>query len=185
MKERELSNEMDVIYLAGGCFWCTEAIYESVNGVISVVPGYMGGTAETADYETVCTGLTSHAECVQIKYNQSILTLEEVLEIFFATHDPTTLNCQGNDMGPQYRSVVFYTTDRQREIAQHYIAQLEVQEAFDLPIVTDVQPATEFYVAESYHHTYFKRNPLQPYCYYVIRPKVEKMRTLYAHRLAE
>lgn len=185
MNERNFSTEIGVIYLAGGCFWCTEAVYEQVNGIVCVLPGYMGDTQETANYETVCSGTTAHAECVQLKYNPASVSLEDLFDIFFATHDPTTLNYQGNDVGPQYRSAIFYTTQEQRKQAENYISQLTSMEVFDSPIVTAVEEAKPFYEAEDYHHHYFKRNPLQPYCYYVVRPKLEKLRAVFADRLAD
>lgn len=185
MEVAQFTNELDVLYLAGGCFWCTEALFEQVNGVVSVIPGYMGGTAETAHYKAVSTGTTQHAECVEIKYNSDVVSLETLLELFFATHDPTTLNVQGNDVGPQYRSAIFYTQLDQFYTAKAYMEQLQVQAVFSTPIVTTLEQASTFYAAELDHHNYYKRNALQPYCYYVVRPKMEKVQQIYSHFLAK
>ncbi len=167
----------DTIVLAGGCFWCTEAVYRRLDGVISVRPGYAGGSAETANYDDVCTGRTGHAEAIEIVYDPARVQLGEILKIFFAiAHDPTQLNRQGADVGTQYRSAIFYASDEQRRIAAEYIAHIDAAQVFDVPIVTTLEPLTHFFVAEAYHHDYAARNPWQPYVRAVVAPKVEKMR---------
>ena len=168
---------------AGGCFWCTEAIFKEMKGVISVVPGYTGGNRKNPTYEQVSTGATGHAEAVRIIYNPDETTYEELLQVFFATHDPTTLNRQGNDMGTQYRSAVFYTTEKQKELATAYIKFLEQEDVYDQYIVTEVKPATDFYEAEDYHKNYLQNNPNNPYCQYVVMPKVEKFRKLFKSKM--
>src|SRR5688572_13208381 len=150
--------------LAGGCFWCTEAVYRELDGVLAVTPGYAGGTRETADYQTVSTGRTKHAEAIRITYDRVRLTYGQLLKIFFSvTHEPTQLNRQGNDVGPQYRSAIFPQDDEQRRVAEAYIKQLDDAAAFTAPIVTTIEPGAEVYEAETYHHDYAKRNPLSPY----------------------
>ncbi len=168
---------------AGGCFWCTEAIFKEMKGVISVVPGYTGGNRKNPTYEQVSTGATGHAEAVRIIYNPDETTYEELLQVFFATHDPTTLNRQGNDVGTQYRSAVFYTTEKQKELATAYIKFLEQEDVYDQYIVTEVKPATDFYEAEDYHKNYLQNNPNNPYCQYVVMPKVEKFRKLFKSKM--
>jgi len=158
----------------GGCFWCTEAIFQKLNGVNEVLPGYMGGTTVNPTYEEVCTGQTGHAEVIEIDYDPEILSYKDLLGVFFKTHDPTTLNRQGNDVGTQYRSEIFFHNEEQREIASTFMQGLTEQEIFDDPIVTALSPATVFYKAEDYHKNYFNRNPNQPYCAAVIKPKVDK-----------
>ncbi len=158
----------------GGCFWCTEVIFTTLKGVTEVKPGYMGGRTLHPTYKDVCTGETGHAEVIQITYNPELISFEELLLIFFKTHDPTTLNRQGNDVGTQYRSVVFYTSEEEKQQAEAMIAQLNKEEVFDSPIVTEISPAGEFYVAEDYHHNYYVNNRSQPYCLAVIQPKVLK-----------
>jgi len=158
----------------GGCFWCTEAIFQKLNGVNEVLPGYMGGTTVNPTYEEVCTGQTGHAEVIEIDYDPEILSYKDLLGVFFKTHDPTTLNRQGNDVGTQYRSEIFFHNEEQREIASTFMQGLTEQEIFDDPIVTALSPATVFYKAEDYHKNYFDRNPNQPYCAAVIKPKVDK-----------
>jgi peptide-methionine (S)-S-oxide reductase len=167
----------DTIVLAGGCFWCTEAVYRQLDGVISVRPGYAGGSAETANYDDVCTGRTGHAEAIEIVYEPARMPLGEILKVFFAiAHDPTQLNRQGADVGTQYRSAVFYASEAQRRIAAEYIARIDAAHVFDAPVVTTLEPLTQFFVAEAYHHDYATRNPSQPYVRAVVAPKVEKMR---------
>lgn len=161
--------------LAGGCFWCTEAVFERMEGVEDVVSGYIGGQIPNPTYQAVCSGLTGHAEAVEIKYDPSKTSFEQLLEVFFATHDPTTLNRQGADVGTQYRSAIFYHDDQQKEIAQSYIQQLNESAEFKRrKIVTTLEPASKFYVAEEYHQDYFRRNPAAGYCQAVVRPKVMK-----------
>jgi peptide-methionine (S)-S-oxide reductase len=166
-----------------GCFWCTEAIFQRLNGVISVMPGYSGGSVKNPTYKAVCEGNTGHAEVLQIIYDSSKLTFEELLEAFWKTHDPTTLNRQGNDVGPQYRSVIFYHSEEERIKAEEFKARLDSEKVFDKPIVTEISPFTEFFVAENYHHDYYNNNGSQPYCYYVIRPKLEKFKKVFQNRL--
>jgi peptide-methionine (S)-S-oxide reductase len=163
--------------LAGGCFWCVEAVYLQLEGVKAVVSGYAGGTRETANYETVCSGTTDHAEAVLIRYDPSSITLGQLLKVFFyVAHDPTQLNRQGADRGRQYRSAIFYRDARQKEIAEAYIRQLDAGGVFPSRIVTTLEPLEEFYEAETYHQNYAARNPAQPYVTHVAAPKVEKLR---------
>ncbi len=161
---------------AGGCFWCTEAIFKSLDGVLEVVPGYTGGHTEHPTYEQVSTGQTGHAEAVMIVYDSEKIGYDKLLEVFFATHDPTQLNRQGNDVGTQYRSAVFYTTENQKKLAEAYIRFLEEQDVYERPIVTQVEKASVFWPAEDYHKNYLENNPGNPYCQYVIMPKLEKFR---------
>ncbi|ADY52718.1 peptide methionine sulfoxide reductase [Pseudopedobacter saltans DSM 12145] len=163
-----------IAVFGGGCFWCTEVIFTTLKGVIDVKPGYMGGSTENPTYKDVCTGETGHAEVIQIVYDEKQISFSELLLVFFKTHDPTTLNRQGNDIGTQYRSVVFYYDEDQKQQAEEMIAQLTKEEVFDSPIVTEISPATKFYVAENYHHNYYANNRSQPYCLAVIQPKVLK-----------
>jgi|SRR6476469_1967277 len=162
------------ITFGGGCFWCTEAVFTAVKGIINVKPGYMGGLRENPTYEQVCSGATGHAEVIEIEYNPTEVSLQELLLIFFKTHDPTTLNRQGADVGTQYRSVVFYTTDEQKAQTEDMIQKLEEQEVYANPIVTEIAPASTFYIAEDYHHNYFVNHRNQPYCMAVIEPKLTK-----------
>ena len=170
--------------LAGGCFWCVEAVYLQLDGVRTVKSGYAGGTADTADYETVCTGTTDHAEAVEIAYDPSRLSYGKLLKVFFSiAHDPTTKDRQGPDVGRQYRSAIFYATAEQKRIAEAYIAQLDGAKVFERPIVTEVVPLERFYEAEAYHQNYAARNPGQPYIAFNALPKVQKVRTYYADQL--
>lgn len=157
-----------------GCFWCTEAVFQRLKGVKSVASGYSGGTVENPSYEDVCTGRTGHAEVIQVTYDPAQISFDDLLKVFWQTHDPTTLNQQGNDVGTQYRSAVFYHTDEQRKIAEQYKRQLDASKVFARPIVTEITPFKKFYAAEKYHQNYFNLNPQQGYCQFVIRPKVEK-----------
>ena len=166
-----------------GCFWCTEAIFQKLNGVISLAPGYSGGSVKDPTYKEVCEGNTGHAEVIQIIYDPSILNFDELLEVFWKSHDPTTLNRQGNDVGPQYRSVIFYHDEEQRQKAEKYKAELASSKIFEQPIVTEISPFTEFYVAEDYHYNYYNNNGSQPYCYYVIRPKLEKFKNIFKEKI--
>jgi peptide-methionine (S)-S-oxide reductase len=173
-----------IAVLAGGCFWCVEAVYLQLDGVHSVKSGYAGGTAETADYETVCSGTTGHAEAVEIRYDPTKLTYGKLLKVFFSiAHDPTTRDRQGPDVGRQYRSVIFYANDEQRRIAEAYITQLDAAKVFDRAIVTEVVPLERFYEAEAYHQNYAARNPGQPYIAATAAPKVKKVRQYYAEQL--
>lgn len=176
-------NTVDMATLGGGCFWCTEAVFLQVKGVEKVVSGYMGGKVKNPTYKEVCSGLTGHAEVIQITFDPTVVSYEEVLEIFWNTHDPTTLNRQGADEGTQYRSVVFYHSPQQKATAEAYKKQLGDARTFPNPIVTEISPAAEFYEAEDYHQNYYSLNPGQGYCQYVIRPKVEKFKKQYAGKL--
>jgi peptide-methionine (S)-S-oxide reductase len=164
--------------LAGGCFWCVEAVYKNLDGVTSVKSGYAGGTADTADYETVSTGTTDHAESVEVLYDPSRITFGQILKVFFSiAHDPTQLNRQGPDTGRQYRSAIFYADDEQKRIADAYIDQLNRAQVFDRPIVTEVVPLEAFFLAETYHQDYAARNPLNPYIVFNAQPKVRKLQS--------
>ena len=177
------SAEQEVAILAGGCFWCLEAVYDQVVGVDSVESGYIGGTVANPTYEAVCGGQTEHAEAVRITFDPRVIPYQALLEIFFAVHDPTTLNRQGNDRGTQYRSAIFYCNPAQRQTAETLIKTLTDEKLYASPIVTQIVPATRWYEAESYHQEYFARNPLQGYCQVVVGPKVAKFRKQFAHRL--
>ena len=166
-----------------GCFWCTEAVFERLKGVYKVVSGYSGGTVENPTYEQVCTGKTGHAEVTQITYDPKVITYDELLEVFWKTHDPTTLNRQGNDVGTQYRSVIFYHNDEQKRLAEKYKEELNKSGIWDKPIVTEISPFTNFYPAENYHQNYYDNNPSQPYCSFVITPKVEKFEKVFKDKL--
>ena len=169
--------------LGGGCFWCLEAVYQEMAGVTSVVSGYMGGHVENPSYHDVCTGTTGHVEVAQVTFDPALTSYREILEVFFAIHDPTSRDRQGNDAGPQYRSVIFYHTEEQRRTAEEMIRELNEDGGLGRPIVTEVRPASAFYPAEDYHQEYFRNNPRQPYCTYVVAPKVEKFRKKFAARL--
>lgn len=169
--------------LGGGCFWCTEAVFLELKGVEKVVPGYSGGHIKNPAYREVTTGRTGHAEVIQITYNPEIVSFSEILEVFFLTHDPTTLNRQGNDIGTQYRSAIFYHTEEQKHMAEKVIALFEEEKVFDDPIVTEVTPFNAFYLAEDYHHNYFARNKNQPYCQFVVAPKLKKFREIFQEKL--
>jgi len=178
-----MSNPIALATLGGGCFWCVEAIFEQVEGVQSVKSGYSGGSEETADYKTVCSGTTKHAEVVQLAFDPAVISYREILEIFFTTHDPTTLNRQGNDVGPQYRSVVFYHSPEQAEVAEQ-VKNDYAPQVWDDPIVTELAPFEAFYPAEAYHDGYYQKvGERNPYCTFVITPKVSKFRKLFAHRI--
>lgn len=176
---------MEKATLGGGCFWCTEAVFTRIDGVGAVMPGYAGGHVDHPTYEQVCGGDTGHAEVVQLTYDPGRISYGEVLEIFFATHDPTTKDRQGNDIGPQYRSVIFAHDDDQERTARETISRLSEDDVFEAPIVTEVDRLATFWPAEDYHHDYFARNGRQPYCMFVIAPKVAKLRKKYAHRLKD
>jgi len=167
----------------GGCFWCTEAIYERVEGVHTVMSGYAGGHVKNPTYKQVCDGTTGHAEVIQIGYDAKVVSYDELLEIFFKTHDPTTLNSQGADVGTQYRSVIFYHNDEQKKKAEYYKAELDKSGAWDNPIVTEISPLTNYYPAEDYHQDYYENNPNQGYCAFVIGPKVEKFEKVFKNKL--
>ncbi|MBI4338570.1 MAG: peptide-methionine (S)-S-oxide reductase MsrA [Chloroflexi bacterium] len=169
--------------LAGGCFWCTEAVFQQVRGVKSVLSGYTGGSIADPTYYQVCTGTTGHAEAAQVTYDPSVISYREILEVFFATHDPTTLNRQGHDVGTQYRSAVFYHNDAQKRTAEEVMVQMKTQGVFPSPIVTQIAPVGVFYPAEEYHRDYYRRNPEQGYCQFVISPKLAKFRQHFAQKL--
>jgi peptide-methionine (S)-S-oxide reductase len=172
------------IVLGGGCFWCTEAVFAKLDGVISVVSGYAGGTADTANYQAVCSGMTDHAEVIRLRYDSSRITLGQILKVFFAVaHDPTQLNRQGNDMGRQYRSSIFYASVDQERVAEAYIQQLKDAGVFGQPIVTTLEPLEQFFEAEAYHQEFVARNPNQPYVAAVAVPKVKKLEQSFANKL--
>lgn len=169
--------------LAGGCFWCIEAVFDDLNGVISVESGYSGGAAPNPTYKQVCTGTTGHAEVAQIAFDPNMISYRDLLRVFFTVHDPTTLNRQGNDVGTQYRSAIFYHDDEQKKIAEQVIQEITAEEIWSNPIVTEVTPLRAFYKAEDYHQEYFANNPNQPYCQMVVAPKVAKFRAHYRDQL--
>ena len=173
----------DTVTFGTGCFWCTEAIFQQVEGVISVESGYSGGKVENPTYEQIGTGATGHAECLNIVYDPKKVTYDELLEMFWQSHDPTTLNRQGNDIGPQYRSVIFYRNQQQKETAEKYKIALDKSGAYSRPVVTTLEPITKFYKAENYHQNYYNQNGNQPYCQFVIRPKVEKFQKVFKDKL--
>jgi len=177
------SMNTDTATFGNGCFWCTEAVFQQLNGVISSTSGYSGGNVANPTYEQVCEKNTGHAEALQIVYDPSVISFDELLEVFWQTHDPTTLNRQGNDVGPQYRSVIFYHDKNQKEKSEHYKKELEKSGAFNQPIVTAIEPFKNFYPAEDYHQNYFKNNGTAPYCYFVIRPKLEKFEKVFKAKL--
>lgn len=171
------------ITLGGGCYWCVEAVYDNLKGVQSVVSGYTGGRNENPTYEEVCSGTTGHAEVVQITYDPKQTNTDEIFKVFFTVHDPTTLNRQGADVGTQYRSVIFYTNEKEKQEAQNVIASLETAQVYNNPVVTTIEPLTQFYKAEDYHQDYYNNNKNQPYCKMVIQPKIEKFEKLFKSRL--
>lgn len=178
-----MSSAMETATLGGGCFWCVEAIYQDVIGVHKVVSGYAGGTVENPTYEEVCSGTTGHAEVVQIAFDPTVISFEEILFIFWCTHDPTTLNRQGNDVGTQYRSVIYYHDEEQKKIAEQSMAETDASDLWPDPIVTEIAPLPIFYEGEAYHQNYFVDNPYQPYCIFVINPKVQKFRKSFRNKL--
>ena len=171
------------ITLGSGCFWCTEAIFQQVNGVIKVTSGYSGGHVVNPTYDQICEKNTGHAEVCQLDYDPAVVSIDEILEVFWQTHDPTTVDRQGNDVGPQYRSVVFYHNELQKERAQFLKQELNKSGAFDGPIVTTIEPFSNYYIAENYHQDYYNRNGNQPYCYFVIRPKMEKFEKAFKNKM--
>jgi len=173
----------DTATLGTGCFWCTEAVFQELEGVLKVTSGYSGGHVPNPTYEQVCEKNTGHAEVVQVVYDPSKISYDELLEVFWQTHDPTSLNKQGNDIGPQYRSVIFYHNNEQRKKAEKYKADLDKSGAFNKPIVTAIEPFKNFYTAEKYHQDYYNNNGSAPYCYYVIRPKLEKFEKVFKNKL--
>jgi peptide-methionine (S)-S-oxide reductase len=179
----EVKSNLEKATFGNGCFWCTEAVFLELKGVQKVESGYSGGQVKNPTYREVCTGETGHAEVIQITYDPKVISYEELLEVFWNTHDPTTLNKQGADEGTQYRSAVFYHNEEQKKIATEYKKQLEASKVYRNPIVTEISPLINFYKAEDYHQNYYSLNPNQGYCQYVIRPKVEKFRKQYSAKL--
>ncbi len=180
-----MSETREVITLGGGCFWCVEAVYQELKGVESVVSGYAGGSVAHPTYQQVCSGNTGHAEVVQITFDPQIIPLEDILYVFWRTHDPTTLNRQGYDVGTQYRSIILYETEQQRLIAEKSKRETDASHLWPNPIVTEISPATTFYVAENYHQNYYRDNPYQPYCRAIIDPKMQKLRKDMKDKLRE
>ena len=176
-------SSLETATIGGGCFWCTEAVFDAVIGVEEVVSGYAGGHKENPTYEEVCSETTGHAEVIQIKFDPETISFREILMIFFATHDPTTLNRQGNDIGSSYRSAIFFHSEEQETTAKEVISEIDSEKIFDDPIVTEVTAYSNFYSAEDYHQNYFENNPNQPYCAAVVGPKVSKFRKQFADRL--
>tara|TARA_B100001250_G_scaffold389861_1_gene389332 strand:+ start:988 stop:1527 length:540 start_codon:yes stop_codon:yes gene_type:complete len=170
-----MSQKYNYAYFGGGCFWCIEAVFEDLSGVSEVISGYSGGCEESANYKDVCNGQTNHAEICQIKYDPTIIFYDKLVKIFFLSHDPTTLNQQGNDIGPQYRSIIFYSNQKEERICKNYISELQKKNIYN-NIVTELKPFNIFYKAENYHQNYFKLNSEQPYCKIIINPKIEKLR---------
>ena len=177
------TNNLDTITLGAGCFWCVEAIFTELNGVNSVISGYMGGKVKNPTYKEVCSGLTGHAEVAQITYDPSVVSFDEILQVFWQTHDPTTLNRQGNDVGTQYRSAVFYHNDEQKTKSEKYKKELNESGAWDNDIVTEISPASVFYPAEDYHQNYFALHGEESYCKFVVGPKVEKFKKVFKEKL--
>ncbi len=183
MSDRDDGPGIQIATLGGGCFWCVEAVFQELQGVDHVESGYSGGATPDPSYEQVCLGTTGHAEVVQVHFDPEVITYREILRIFFATHDPTTPNQQGADIGTQYRSAVYYGSPEQRRVAEEVVDELEAEGVFDAPIVTEITELGEFWVAEDYHQDYYRRNPQQGYCRVVIDPKVAKVRASFADRL--
>jgi peptide-methionine (S)-S-oxide reductase len=177
------NKNLETATLAGGCFWCTEAVFDDLKGVEDVVSGYSGGHAENPTYREVCDGGTGHAEVIQIRFDPNELSFNDLLKVFFTVHDPTTLNRQGNDIGSQYRSAIFYHSDEQKRAAEDVIGEITKEAVYDSPIVTEVKPFDKFYPAEDYHQEYYSNNPNQPYCTAVVAPKVAKFRQKFVNRL--
>lgn len=177
------SLNIDTATFGAGCFWCVEAVFQRLDGVIKVSSGYSGGKIKNPTYREVCSGLTGHAEVCQITYDKSKISFSDLLEVFWKTHDPTTLNRQGADAGTQYRSAIFYHNTEQKELAEKYKAELDKSGAFNNPIVTEISPYTSFYVAEDYHQNYFNLNGKEPYCQYVIQPKIEKFEKVFKNKM--
>ena len=181
--DTSLTTKTDTATFANGCFWCTEAVFQELKGVLQVESGYTGGSVVNPTYQQVSTGNTGHAECLNIVYDPAQISFDELLEVFWKTHDPTTLNQQGNDIGTQYRSEIFYHNEEQKALATAYKAKLDSSGAFDAPIVTGIEPFSVFYKAENYHQNYFNENGEQPYCRYVIQPKLDKFRKVFKDKL--
>lgn len=177
------SGANDTATFGAGCFWCIEAVFQDLKGVVSVTSGYSGGKIANPTYREVCSGLTGHAEAAQVVYDPSVISFDELLEVFWKTHDPTTLNRQGNDSGTQYRSAIFYHNENQKELSEKYKAELDKSGAYDKPIVTEISPLAKFYKAEDYHQQYFNNNGEESYCKFVIQPKVDKFRKVFKDKL--
>jgi len=180
-----MNTNLQTATLAGGCFWCLEAVYDEIKGVQGVESGYAGGQMDNPTYRAVCNGDTGHAEVIQVHFDPNVVSYRDLLNVFFAIHDPTTLNRQGADVGTQYRSAIFYHDDEQKKTAEELIKDLNAQQIWDRPIVTEVAPLDKFYMAEDYHQEYFARNPYQPYCMAVVSPKVSKFRKHFIERLKQ
>jgi peptide-methionine (S)-S-oxide reductase len=183
--KQNMEKDTAQIVLGGGCFWCVEAQYQILDGVIAVESGYAGGKNANPTYKEVCTGTTNHAEVIKVTYLTSKLSIEDILYAFYTSHDPTTLNKQGNDVGTQYRSVLFYTTDDEKTLFEKYKKELNDQKTYNSPIVTTIEPLTVFYPAETYHQNYYNDNSSQPYCTFVVRPKVEHFKKVFANKLKQ
>lgn len=182
-KQNETEKGLDTIVVGGGCFWCVEAQFLLLDGVLSVRSGYAGGKVKNPTYKEVCTGMTGHAEVIEVVYNKERISTDEILSAFWQSHDPTQLNRQGNDVGTQYRSVIFYNDDAQKKLAEDYKQKLNQEKVYDRDVVTEISPLTEFYVAENYHQNYYNENTNQGYCQYVIAPKVEKFKKVFKSKL--
>lgn len=181
--EKISETKIDTAIFGAGCFWCVEAVFQQIKGVEKVESGYTGGTVKNPSYKEVCTGQTGHAEVCRILYNPDEVTFEELLEVFWGSHDPTTINRQGNDVGTQYRSAIFYTNENQRVTAEQWKKKLNEEKAFENPVVTEIVPEKEFYAAEDYHQNYFNENGEQPYCALIIKPKIDKVKKVFAAKL--
>ncbi len=183
IKKEEMGQHLETATFGEGCFWCVEAVFQRLKGVEKVVSGYAGGTVDNPTYKQVCAGTTGHAEVCQITYDSSVISFKELLEVFWQTHDPTTLNRQGNDEGTQYRSVVFYHNGEQKELAEHYKEELSRAGVYEKAIVTEISPFTKFYPAENYHQDYYNENGYAPYCMFVVKPKVQKFEKVFHDKL--
>ncbi|MBK7964654.1 MAG: peptide-methionine (S)-S-oxide reductase MsrA [Bacteroidetes bacterium] len=181
--EKNVNMDLDTAIFGAGCFWCVEAIFQQLEGVEKVASGYSGGARANPSYDQVCSGATGHAEVIQVIYDPAKISFVDLLEVFWGVHDPTTLNRQGADVGTQYRSVIFYTSEEQKKLAEEYKLKLNASGAFPQPVVTEISPLKEFYVAENYHQNYFNENGNQPYCSLVIRPKLEKFKKVFGDKM--
>jgi len=175
--------EKELATLAGGCFWCIEAVFQEMEGIDSVVSGYSGGHVDNPSYEDVCREITGHAEVIHLSFDPAITSFKEILEVFFTVHDPTTLDRQGNDVGTQYRSAIYYHSTEQESTAREVISEVEAEDIWGAPVVTEIEPFSAFYVAEEKHQSFYRQNSTQPYCMFVVRPKVTKFREKFAHKL--
>lgn len=182
-EELMMSDKTDTATFGAGCFWCVEAVFQQLKGVEKVVSGYSGGARDNPTYDQVCSGVTGHAEVIQVIYNPEVVSYKELLEVFWTVHDPTTLNRQGADLGTQYRSVIYYHSDDQKQLAEHYKKELDASGSFSSPIVTEISPFTKFFSAEKYHQDYYNNNKNQPYCSMVIQPKLDKFKKVFQDKL--